>query len=274
MEDTTKEKKLETNFRDLQHELAGLDVGRLQRFLPETTNTVRISQEKKGKLSAWDIYLLTQLRYTALFQEVEDTLQQEETSVRKALTIIDQRLEQARERLDHLLAKAHTLPDGTKVFRSENTNMAFTIDGRQLSEEEKNSIEWDGTRPSLEDYREAKEAVEKSEQDKEQIVAYEKHILNPARERIRDPENKPSEEELKEILESLKKNRPAIVEELNRQTSIEADVGSNYSAAQLTTGDAGLGTPNLDGQFRSAGLGLPDLGEIQPADNSGIEFKR
>ena len=49
MEEDSKEKKRKTDFDDLQNEMAGREVGRIPRFLPEETRELAKGGNKKKK---------------------------------------------------------------------------------------------------------------------------------------------------------------------------------------------------------------------------------
>lgn len=107
------------NFDDLQREVAGLEVGRIARFLPEDTRNPEDSEKRKAERHA---EMLTRLQmmmrdpaYAALYNDTMNRLGEAERATEIALEKALERQRLADEAFADIRNRALTLEDGRRV---------------------------------------------------------------------------------------------------------------------------------------------------------------
>ncbi|WP_186388787.1 hypothetical protein [Stappia sp. TSB10P1A] len=148
-----------------------------------------------------------------------------DTATIAALQENERNLMQARERLDELFAKAHVLPDGRRVFKTEDGLRVFDEHGQELSDTTIHPTEIDDKRPRWETARDAIDQYEALTQEREAILTYQQK-LDAARERIDAGEI--SREEFDELRDELKTAMPEAVRaqapELASEIAMDTDL--------------------------------------------------
>ena len=195
---------------DLGNEMAGRDVGRIERFnLSQNDETGPDGRRRKDgeSLSALEQLLLHEPAYRDLYERVTGRLEETEVAVIRALATVRDRIAETRLALDDMLNRAAELPDGTKVFRTRDGTRAYTEDGELLTPEQMAGIQWRDDAPSWEDFTETRDAHEAAVEAEQNILDYQEQVLDPARERI-DSGDVPSREELEEIEERMETEMP------------------------------------------------------------------
>lgn len=90
---------------------------------------------------------------------------------------------QARKRLQKMLDRAYVLPDGRRVFKSEDGVHVYDEFGNEVSPKEVDPNEIADHLPKAEEYKAGVEAVEQAEAEREALLAYDAK-LDEAQERL------------------------------------------------------------------------------------------
>lgn len=224
---------------DLADELAGRENGRIKRLdhPGEAPPNSKKEQERKRRESAASMtqlqVLLNDLVYRALYNETFDQLRAAEAATEAALETAHDALSQADTALEDTLANAARLPGGTRVFRDADGNIR-TEDGEIVSGPDAETIVWNGGEPSYEELLARRKASEETRQRVNDLLRYQNDVLGRARDRMEDPDNPPSPDELKQIQDDI--------EEGARQLGINdpgqelVDASAKPSSFDLPTG--------------------------------------
>lgn len=264
MGDDSKDKR-QRDFDDLQNEMAGREVGRIRRFLSEDAwDQIRESRtgEKKGNLSKLQLLLLHNPAYQELYQKVEATLERVQNATDKALEDIQNEIQKLENKLEFMEECASRLPNGTRVFKSKDSNKAFTKTGREISATELSMVIWNQGSHTWEEYQETKTRLEQARKEKSDVEHYQKEVLQPANNRIHDPDNPSSEDDLENILSDIQGKMPEAVRKRLDQAENPKDTPSNISEVRSFAGDSGLNAPNMKTHFETASLDIPDLDSL------------
>lgn len=166
-----------------------------------------------------------------------------DTATIAALQENERELAAVRERLDGLLLKAHVLPDGRRVFKTEDGRRVFDEFGSEL---DVTTIDPDligDERPRWESYQPYFERSQELTLERDEILEYQSR-LDAARERIDAGEI--SREEFDELRDELKTAMP---------DAVRAQVPE--LAAEVTM-DTDLAGPFLSGPAADTGLAIDD----------------
>lgn len=227
MRDSVTTDRKQQDFDDLQREMAGLDVGRQQRFLPEgeERGNNRGSDKRalgRDALSALAQRLMNDTAYAALYS---DTMQQLEAAERAAALAMEARETYLAEQLtafETMKDNAARLPDGRLVFRDKDGEVVDE-NGAQITDLEAQSIVWPDNAPTYEEYVAQRERVDAARRDIEDIREYQVDVLGNARNRMEDERKPVDEGEMEQIQSNIRDRAPA-----SMQTEIET------SAAPIT----------------------------------------
>ncbi len=85
-----------------------------------------------------------------LYEATLDTLQTSQKEITRAIKLANRTLKLINTHLEEMREAAHELPDGRKVFMTRDRSAAYDEQGRPLTEEEKDLIDWDPAAPSWE----------------------------------------------------------------------------------------------------------------------------
>jgi len=157
------EERRRTDFDDLQNERAGLETGRMARFLDADTREARAGRgdgsDKSGAhLSRLQQLLASNPAYAALYHETFDKLRAAEAATEAALQKeLDLHGRLATER-DAMLARAARLPDGTAVFRDAN-GAVWSEHGDEVTRSDLDAVLWPKDAPVYEAFRETTHAL-------------------------------------------------------------------------------------------------------------------
>lgn len=220
-------------FDDLNHEIAGRDVGKISRFLGDNASDA-ISARKRGKDGADDALefaLAAQQSYEALLNDTWDRLRDAETAAEHALQQAQDDLAASTAALQTTLDRAATLPDGTRVFRDE-AGQVWNEHGEAVDPAVADTIEWQGSEPSQETFTIREDAVS---QDQQRVDTIRGHQVTLGEHRERMDEGDLSRDELEDIGESI--------------DDMMFDISPSQAADMTETQPASL-----------IGLALPDLG--------------
>lgn len=195
------------NFDDLQNEISGRETGRNSRFLSKGNAEAQEIERKKNhdrvQQTALDILLQNNPEYAALYNETMDLIRRAEIQAEQFLQELESGLSSAQDTMKETLDNANKLPDGTAVFKDADGNV-WTADGRKVGPEEAAGIEWKEGGVSYEDYLKQKQAIEDFKRQIDEVHHYQVDVLGRARDRMTDPDNPPSKDDLNGIRGNIK----------------------------------------------------------------------
>ena len=172
---------------DLNHEIAGVSTGRIKRFLSENHLGINNESDKKKSERRFRtmlaILLAEDAQYAKLYFEAKETLDKARRAANQALINIHRRLENSERKLHILRDNATRLDDGTMVFLSTADGHVYTEDGRKLSDEDAQKIEFSEDSPSWEDYKSTKDSHNSAIKQKSEIETYQRNVLDRTQER-------------------------------------------------------------------------------------------
>ncbi len=125
-----------------------------------------------------------------------------------ALQENERQLIETREEMDRLLAKAHVLPDGRRVFKTEDGLRVFDEHGNELFDDVIAPQEIDDKRPRWEKFETQWQRLETLEHERTDILDYQQK-LDDARERL--DEGGLTRGEYEQLREDLKAEMPGAV---------------------------------------------------------------
>lgn len=205
------EERRRIDFDDLQNERAGLETGRMARFLDAEARAGRgKGSDKTGAhLSRLQQLLATNPAYAALYDETFDKLRAAEAATEAALEKaldLHGRLETER---DAMLARAARLPDGTAVFRDAN-GAVWSEHGDEVTSSDLDAVLWPEDAPAYEAFRETTHALANAGQKVEALRGYQVEVLGHVRERMTDEDDPPTADQLRDFQSTLDERMPDI----------------------------------------------------------------
>ncbi len=207
IENAAAEKRLAQDFDDLQNELSGNSVGRIQRFLSPEAHAL-LMEKRNGKqsavMTALELALMNDPYYAEVYNNTVDRLRELEDATEKAIENAILKEQEAESILETTLDRAAQLPDGTRVFRDENDRVWTEFDQRVKASDAKN-IEWRGNEPTSKQYHQDRAKLHENRIATDKLRAYQTDVLDTARERLMDTDNPLRPEELKEMEEGFSK---------------------------------------------------------------------
>lgn len=206
------DKRKQRELDDLQNEMAGREVGRQRRFLSADDERTPEGREKKAQAEALTRLqlLMSNPEYANAYQDTMTALRDAERATEVALTKAGIARERASENLNGILDKAQRLPDGRRVFCDAKGNV-WSEDGRRISHEEAEHIEWKSDAPDHETYLARKHELEEAQRREEEIRLYQTDVLGGARHKLEDQDEPPSIEELERIKREIAEHMPRMV---------------------------------------------------------------
>ncbi|KCZ89731.1 hypothetical protein [Hyphomonas jannaschiana] len=193
---------------DLNVELAGLNNGRIARFLvgdDDRPNGQESKREKRWREFRTQLdMLLNDPAYREAWDRANNLLSNTQNKLDAALLKVTANIERLSELMEDLEDKATKLPDGTAVFRAADGSV-WTKDGRKLSDEEASRLDIDENAPSWEQYKGANDALDSARTRRDKLIGIQTDVLDPARHKLNDPDNPSSKEEIDDIEKNLKK---------------------------------------------------------------------
>ncbi|MBV1873871.1 MAG: hypothetical protein KUG80_03770 [Gammaproteobacteria bacterium] len=225
------DQRFKENRDDYNNELAGNNVGRIQRFGFDHVRKEAVQEEKRKK-SALDQMMLSEA-YRAAWTGAMDAVNKADDAVYKALVDASNDLSIAQKTQKDLLDNAATTKGGTKVFRDKDGN-AYTENGERLCPEIMANIMWADNAPTWEKYSESKEYLTSS-QDRYNDVNTKSDRLVEIREELTDNDNPASidlvtklEQEANDIRESLS------VAKISHELELTSEKPTHIPDLQLT----------------------------------------
>ena len=230
LNDLADERKRQRDFDDHQHEVGGQETGRAKKtFVGEASKEAaarRAGRRIQSGLSALDV-LMSDPEYAALYKSTMDLLGRAETATEDALHRARGELDRAEDALESALGDANKLPDGTAIIRDEN-GAVWTADGRRVEGEALEGVVWKEGAVSYEDFLKRRKALEEARKRVEDLQRYQTDVLGRARDRISDPDNPPTKEELEEIQKDIEEKAPGALK--MAEPDLDLSVGSSAPA--------------------------------------------
>ena len=178
-----------------------------------------------------------------------------DTATIAALQENERELAAVRERLDGLLLKAHVLPDGRRVFKTEDGRRVFDEFGSEL---DVTTIDPDligDERPRWESYQPYFERSQELALERDEILEYQSR-LDAARERIDAGEI--SREEFDELRDELKTAMPdavrAQVPELAAEVTMDTDLAGPFLSGPAADTSLAIDDDMIPSSFTSASV--------------------
>lgn len=195
------------DFDDLQNEIAGRETGRSSRFIGKGNAEVKESERKRNservQQTALEIMLQNDSTYATLYSDIMELIRQAEIQAEELLGELEAGLASAQDTMKETLDNSNKLPDGTAVFKDTDGNI-WTENGRKVGPEEAAGIEWKDGDVSYEDYLKQKQAIEDFKRRIDEVHHYQVDVLGRARDRMTDPDNPPSMDDLNGIKGNIK----------------------------------------------------------------------
>lgn len=201
------ERLRQQDLEDLNHELAGVDVGRIRRFLsPDAFDAINGQRKAKSRLddlihqTMLDMMLMDQ-EYRLLYDDAMNRLRELEEATQQVLDKALSDLAKSRDHLQDTMDRAAIL-DGQRVFQDAKGHV-WTEHDQRVKQTDAERIEWKGSEPSREDYLADREQVDISQQRVDGIREYQTDALGNARERLTDKDNPLTKDELRTLIEDF-----------------------------------------------------------------------
>jgi len=134
------------------------------------------------------------------------TLDTYDAATIEALQENDEALREVREELDRMLELAYVLPDGRRVFKTEDGLRVFDENGVEVTDFDPEEIE--DSRPRYEAFLEATKRDQQLVEERNELFEYQSD-LDEARERLDDDDL--THEELEELKAALERDKPDAV---------------------------------------------------------------
>jgi hypothetical protein len=255
---------------DLNNEYAGRETGRMKRFLTaRDANGPQAEKEKDERHFTRLMQLLSDPNYAKAYYTTEAMVERAEGATEIALARNAEKLQEAQEQREQLRASAADAPDGRKIFASKDGNVYYE-DGSKVTDPSVQKLAKGS--PSWEDFQRTQETIERLERERRAIEDYSREVLDPARSRLNDQNNPPSEEELERIRHDLETRMPGPV----REAYDEANHANASPVAPSALDDdylseTALNAPDLPAHFKAAHDAGPSLAA---APLPGIDLKR
>lgn len=161
------------------------------------------------------------------------TLDTYDAATVEALQQNDEQLIKVREELTKMLDKAYVLPDGRKVFKTEDGLRVFDEHGIEVKNLDPDEIEeW---RPKFEQFFGVTEEENRLIEERAGLVDYQ-NKLDEARERTRDSDHPLTRDELEELKARIDKDKPDAVKRVLDE-NVDADrapqAGAEFDPSSL-----------------------------------------
>lgn len=218
---------------DLQHEIAGRETGRQQRFLTGKFAEQAAEQRKRERTRFVSelARMLADPAYAARYQAFGDMLTYAETEAALALFAAEADLTAARDALEDTEDRANRLPDGTKVFRTADGRVV-DADGNSVSDADAAGIVWMDDAPGYDAYVAAKARVAAAQKRADDIRHYQTDVLGHARDRWQDQDDPITQTEMDELQNRMNEAFSREEPSANRQ---EADGDADLGRTSMPT---------------------------------------
>lgn len=231
------ETRRQQDLDDYNHEISGVDVGRIGRFLSSEARLLLIEQrtgKASKRLTALDLALLNNAHYAKIYTRAMDELHTAEQATESALEKALKQSDHLKTQLSKTMHKAKSLPSGSKVFKDKHGTV-WSENNKIIEQEEVEEIEWSGTEPSYETYLDLQLELEAMEQEITSIREYQTDVLGSIRGDLTDSDEPKSEDEIEKYRTKIKELMPKAVKQEMPSTEIKigSDKGVSISIPKL-----------------------------------------
>ncbi len=186
------------DFDDLQHEIAGRDVGRMGRFLPGGAQSAASSGKSNDKraeaLTRLQAVLMNNPAYAQAFQETERALNDAQSQLDTLLERVQREIEANDLVLADIRERAARLEDGSRVYKDQDGRIR-SENGDQINDALAAGILWRGDEPSFEDMKDARERGERLK-DIERDIQIGQGRIGEMQADMKDEDDPPTRDEL------------------------------------------------------------------------------
>ncbi|WP_417517996.1 hypothetical protein [Minwuia sp.] len=196
---------------DHNAELSGTKSGYIYRTSAadhESRPDIRAKKARKAeaRISALEALLASDPNYAALYNETRGQVIDAANEAEARIEAITEELASAEAELSELESNAARTGDGRMAFRTSDGRVVDE-NGQEIAAPEAASIVWPNDAPSYDDYLDRKKAVQDAQ---DALAAWREYqaAVGEAKDRLDDPDNPLSEDELEEIQELLERSRP------------------------------------------------------------------
>lgn len=217
---------------DYNAELSGTKSGYTYRTSAadhENRQDIRAQKARSAdaKLSALQALLDSDPAYRALYEDTQNKVNEAGTRAEAALEKAEAALAEAEQELSETEDNAARTQEGRLAFKGADGKI-YDHNGQVIEGVEADSIVWPSNAPTYEEYLAKKDALAEA---RKQVVIWQEYLLliGEARDRMNDPGNPPSADELTEWQTRLKEQDPSATasefepEKMTIDTSFSAD---------------------------------------------------
>jgi hypothetical protein len=201
----------QTDFDDLQNEMAGRETGRMPRFLSEEVRDARDPRRRADaqarETSRLRMLLMSDPAYAALYKDTFEKLRQAEDAAEQALMQAAAAGQEADRHLEDMLERAQRLEDGTRVFR-DHEGRVWSERGGRMDDVTLDALEWRGNEPSYEEYIAGKDAAHRARTETDALQTYQVDVLGHMRNRMTDEDNPVTKEEMEQFQREMDERLP------------------------------------------------------------------
>lgn len=238
------DQKRQQDIDDLNNEMAGRDVGRQHRFLHDR-DPQYIEERKREDKHRHDMLMqmMRDAEYAAAYQRAWDALGNAQDALSEALIENAEETERLAEALDVITDQAARLPDGSPVFRAADGSLRDADGNRLRSDALPASLTIPEDAPSYEDYASARDALHSARMRGQELARIQTEVIDPARDRMNDRDNRPDAGELDRIREQMDQITQGLHE--GRALDVAAPEPSSDQPTNFST-TVPIGLPSLD----------------------------
>jgi hypothetical protein len=233
---TARARRWQDNMDAVQDEIAGRGASRQSRLGRTREETEARRSGRSTDIGQYanqlQMLLAADPEYRAAYEATLDTLTEAESEADQKIADLEAALQKQNDQLNTLTRRAAALPDGTKVFRAADGTV-WTEDGQDVSHLATH-IEWKGHEPSWEDYLRQRDKAPELQAQLDAWRHYQVDVLGGARERLSNPDDPPSKEELEEIMRDIKDKAPSALQH-SPEAEPEAQLSAPVASAAIPT---------------------------------------
>lgn len=211
------EQRLKEKLDDYNNELAGNDVGRIQRFGFDQSRKA-VDQKEKRKKSTLEQMMLDEA-YRDAWTGAINALNQAEESIYEALVNASDKLSLARKHHQELLENAALTDSGIKVFRDKENN-AYTENGELVSGEVAASAQWHSGATTWEEYTDSNEQIAIAQEGYNAINTKSDRLVE-IREELTDEDNPLSIDRINELKQDALDLQESLHNKVKQETNLE-----------------------------------------------------
>lgn len=189
-------KRREADLRDYNDAIAGRETGRNTHASLKKNAADAKEQTRKAQLSMLQA-LLADPVYAAAYQSAMQAYGRAQEAAYDGMTDAANELSNAESAIKETMDNASSLPDGTKVFLSEDGSV-FTEKGRKLNDSEQGAIGWKTGAVSWEEYLKNQIRLTDAQKHHRHMLDLDKR-LNGLHDELTDEENPPTKDRVEGI---------------------------------------------------------------------------